>query len=161
MALKLLPSDITIQEALDWYETNLCNVELRDPRGFRVRFKVEHFVHHIKLKNKYGKEPKNRSLAIEEIRSGKLRFVQNRYSPQRVAELPWAVELATSPQHICENWQVLGTGDENFLKNFGTDEAPQWRVLVLKVIGQTRHFSTIFPRELGIRDLETIQIFWP
>jgi hypothetical protein len=61
MSLKLL-TIATMQEALEWYERNLCNVELRDPRNFRVRFKCEHFIHHIKLKNKYGDEPKNRSL---------------------------------------------------------------------------------------------------
>lgn len=92
---KLLPLD-TIQEVLQWYETNVCNKDLRDPRGFRVRFKVEHFVHLIMLTNRYGKEPKNRRAAIEDIRSGKIQFVEGRYNAQRAGELSWAVELVTT-----------------------------------------------------------------
>jgi hypothetical protein len=158
MPLKLLPLD-NIQFVLQWYEENLCNVDLRDPRGFRVRFRCEHFIHQIKLTNKFGKEPKNRTLAIGEIRSGKIQFVAGRFSPQRASEIPWAVELAAHPTYICSNWQALGTGDENYVRNFGTESAPQWRVLVCKVIGQTRHFSTMFARE--IREKELAQKIWP
>jgi hypothetical protein len=123
------------------------NADLRDPRGFRVRFKCEHFIHHIKLLNKYGQEPKNRTLTIEQIRSGKLHFVDGRYSAQRASEIPWTVEIVRQPDLICLNWQILGSGDENYVRNFGTNAEPQWRVLVCKVIGQTRHFSTMFPCE--------------
>jgi hypothetical protein len=158
MPLKLLPLD-SIQFVFQWYEENLCDVDLRDPRGFRVRFRCEHFVHQIKLTNKFGKEPKNRTLAIDEIRSGKIQFVPGRFSPQRASEIPWAVELATHPTYICPNWQALGTGDENFVRNFGTQIAPQWRVLVCKVIGQTRHFSTLFAREIREKELE--RKMWP
>jgi hypothetical protein len=158
MPLKLLPLD-NIQEVLQWYENNLCNVELRDPRGYRVRFKVEHFIHLIKLTNKYGKEPKNRRLAIEEIKSGKIRFVVGRFSEQRASEIPWAVELATQPNCICPNWQALGTGDENYVRNFGTESYPQWRVLVCKAFGETRHFSTLFPSE--VREKHLAVKIWP
>ena len=158
MPLKLLPLD-SIQQVFQWYEQNLCNVELRDPRGNRVRFQEEHFVHLIKLTNKYGKEPKNRPAVIKEIKCGKLRFTAGRFSPQRASEIPWAVELATHPHCICPNWQALGTGDEAYVRNFGTEEAPQWRVLICKVIGKTRHFSTLFPRQLSEKELE-VKI-WP
>jgi hypothetical protein len=149
----------SIQETLQWYEQNLCDVDLRDPRGFRVRFKSEHFIHQIKLTNKYGEEPKNRRLVIREIRDGKINFVEGRYNPQRASEIPWATELATRPDCICPNWQALGTGDENYVRNFGTELAPQWRVLVCKVIGQTRHFSTLFPCE--IREKHLVIKLWP
>jgi len=158
MPLKLLPLD-SIQEVLRWYEQNLCNVDLRDGRGYRVRFKPEHFIHHIKLTNKYGKEPKNRVLALEEIRSGKIQFVPGRYNAQRAAEIPWAVELATYPYCICPNWQALGSGDEVYVRNFGTEEIPQWRALVCKIVGETRHFSTLFPREIRAKHLVTK--IWP
>ncbi len=158
MPLKLLLLN-SLQTVLEWYEINLCNADLRDPRGFRVRFKPEHFIHQIKLLNKYGKEPKNRRLAIEEIRSGKIRFVPGRYNAQRASEIPWAVELATKPDCICPNWQILGSGDENYVKNFGTETAPQWRVLVCKVIGQTRHFSTLFPCD--VRGKHLAEKIWP
>jgi hypothetical protein len=152
MPLKLLQLD-SIQEVLAWYEQNLCNAELRDPRGYRVRFQVEHFIHHIKLTTQYEKEPKDRKAAIEEIKAGKIQFVEGRFSRQRASEIPWAVELATQPHCICTNWQALGTGDENYVRNFGTDESPQHRVLVCKVIGETRHFSTLFPCKMRNRYL--------
>ena len=158
MPLKLLQLN-SIQEVLEWYENNLCGKDLRDPRGYRVRFKPEHFIHHIKLKNKFGEEPRNRKLAIQEIKSGKIKFVDGRFSVQRASELPWAVELATNPHCICLNWQALGTGDENYVRNFGTEDAPQWRVLVCKVIGQTRHFSTLFPCEIHEKHLS--RKIWP
>jgi hypothetical protein len=155
---RLLPLD-SIQDVLQWYEVNVCNKDLRDPRGFRVRFKVEHFVHLIKLTTKYGEEPKNRTSAIVEIKSGKIKFVAGRFNPQRASEIPWAVELVTNPFCICRNWQALGSGDENYIKNFGTEHYPQWRVLVVKVVGQTRHCSTIFPREIQAKHLEPR--IWP
>jgi hypothetical protein len=158
MPLRLLPLD-NIQDVLQWYENNLCKVELRDPRGHRVRFQVEHFIHLIKLTNKYGQEPKNRRLAIEEIRSGKIQFVAGRFSEQRASEIPWAVELATQPECVCPNWQALGSGDENYVRNFGTESSPQWRVLVCKVIGETRHFSTLFPRD--VREKHLAVKIWP
>lgn len=158
MPLKLLPLD-NIQTVLEWYEQNLCGTELRDPRGYRVRFRAEHFIHQIKLLNKFGKEPRNRKLAIEEIKAGKIRFVEGRFSAQRPTEIPWAVELAIHPHCICSNWQDLGTGDENYIRNFGTEDYPQWRVLVCKVIGQTRHFSTIFACEMRERYLA--HKLWP
>jgi hypothetical protein len=95
----LLPLN-SIKELLEWYEKNVCNTELRDKRGFRVRFKVEHFIHLIKLTNKYGKEPKNRKLAIAEIRAGKLQFVAGRFSPLRASEISWATELVTAMSKI-------------------------------------------------------------
>lgn len=158
LSLKLLTLD-SIQEVFEWYEQNLCNVELRDPRGYRVKFQCEHFVHLIKLTNKYGEEPRNRPKVIQEIRCGKLQFTEGRFNPQRASEIPWAVELATDPDYICPNWQALGTGNETYVRNFGTEEMPQWRVLVCKVIGRGRHFSTIFPREISQSDL-AVKI-WP
>lgn len=158
MPLKLLPLD-SLQEVFEWYEQNVCNVELRDPRGYRVRFKPEHFIHQIKLTNKYGVEPRNRPLAIQEIKAGKVRFVEGRYSAQRAREIPWAVELAARPDCICLNWQCLGSGDENYVRNFGSADLPQWRVLVCKVIGQTRHFSTLFPCD--VRDKHLEGKIWP
>jgi hypothetical protein len=158
MPLKLLPLD-NILQVFEWYEQNLCNADLRDPRGYRVRFKPEHFIHLIKLTNKFGEEPRNRSLAIQEIKRGSIQFVEGRFSPQRASEIPWAVELATQPHCICPNWQALGTGDENYARNFGTEEFPQWRVLVCKVIGETRHCSTLFPSEAKKKHIDSK--IWP
>lgn len=159
MPLALLRLD-SIQEILRWYEENLCQVELRDPRGYRVRFKPENFMHLIQLKNKYGQEPRNPRLALQEIRAGKIQFVAGRFDPQRAAELSWAVEISRNPDYICGNWQVLGRGDEAYVKNFGTDAQTKFRVMVCKVIGATRHIVTIFPRE-RIAGKEHLTKIWP
>src|SRR6266704_6585976 len=92
----------TIQELLTWYEVNLCNAQLVDPRGHRVRFNVDEFVHLIQLKTKYGQEPRNRRLAIEEIKKGAINFKAGRFDGQRATELIWAREIATAPDRICE-----------------------------------------------------------
>jgi len=153
MPLKLL-NLTSIQAALQWYEQNVCNVDLRDTRGFRVRFQSEHFIHHIKLTNKYGKEPKNRAAVLQEIRSGKIHFVTGRYNPQRASEIPWAVELATEPDCICPNWQALGSGDENYVKNFGTTTAASFGMQ------SNRPAQTLlFPREVKEKELATK--VWP
>ena len=71
----LLPLD-DIRDLLRWYRLNLCEIELRDPRGFRVRFLPENFVHLIKLTNKFGVEPKNARMAIQEIERGRIKFAR-------------------------------------------------------------------------------------
>lgn len=137
----------TIQDLLSWYETNLCNVELKDPRGYRVRFHIEDFVHLVQLKTKYRKEPKNRRLTIDEIRRGGISFREGRFDSGRARELPRAREISSQPDYICSNWQPLGTGDEVYVKNFGSTAAPQYRALVCKVRGATRIAVTIFSRQ--------------
>jgi hypothetical protein len=127
-----------IQETLEWYEQNLCRVRITDPRGFRVRFLPENFIHLIQLKNKYGEEPRNTRLALDEIRIGRIHFVAGRFDPQRTAELAWAARIATEPDRICGNWQALGHGDEAYIKNFGTEADPKYRVMVCKVVGTIR-----------------------
>jgi len=150
----------SIREVLEWYEQNLCRVRLLDPRGFRVRFLPENFIHLIQLKNKYGEEPRNARIALQEIRNGKIQFVAGRFDPQRTAELPWATRIAIDPERICGNWQVLGRGDEAYIKNFGTGQDPQYRVMVCKIVGTIRQVITIFPRaRFGDRELQS-QI-WP
>ncbi len=140
----------SIQDLLDWYRQNLCNTELRDPRGYRVRFNLNDFVHFIKLTNKYGDEPRNRRKAIEQISRGRIVLKPGRFDPQRAQELSWAVVLATRPDLICRNWQVLGEGDECYIKNFGGGGNPnKYRVLVCKIIGMNRQALTIFPSDIG------------
>lgn len=138
----------TLHEVLEWYQSNLCNTQLIDPRGHRVRFNPEDFVHLIQLKTKYGKEPKNRRLTIEEIRQGRLQFHEGRFSRKRASELTWAREICIKPDFICGNWQVLGRGNELYVRNFGMNiESPEYRVLVCKVVGTIRQVVTLFPRE--------------
>lgn len=149
-----------IKELLDWYQLNLCDAALIDPRGYRVRFLRENFIHLIQLKTKFGKEPKNARKALEEIERGRIIFRAERFDPQRAMELPKAVEIARCPDMICTNWQVFGRGDEAYVRNFGTEERPRYRVLICQVVGTVRQAVTIFPRE-RIGDVERRCKIWP
>lgn len=149
-----------MRELLHWYCVNLCEAEIRDPRGYRVRFLPENFIHLIKLTTKYGKEPKNARMALREIERGRVKLVAGRFDAQRAAELSWIASLAIDPWRVVENWQVLGRGDEAYIRNFGTNEAPIYRVLVCEVIGALRQAVTVFPRErISAKELATVA--WP
>jgi hypothetical protein len=150
----------SIKELLAWYDLNLCNTTLIDPRGYRVRFLYENFVHLIQLKTKYGKEPKNARVALQEIERGRIAFKAGRFDCKRAMELPSAAEIAQRPDMICTNWQVLGRGDEAYVKNFGTEECPQFRVLICEVLGTVRQAVTVFPRE-RIGEVERRCQVWP
>ena len=149
-----------IRDTFRWYRLNLCEAELRDPRECRVRFLPENFIHLIKLTNKYGAEPKNARMALEEIERGRIKFAAGRFDPQRTAELSWVRLIIVDPWRIVRNWQVLGRGDEAYIRNFGTNESPTFRVLVCEVIGTVRQAITVFPRErTGEKELQ--EVVWP
>ena len=64
----------SLMDLYRWYRLNLCQPEILDCRGYRVRFQDTDFVHLIKLTDKYGKEPKNRRMTIEQIESGRVQL---------------------------------------------------------------------------------------
>jgi hypothetical protein len=150
----------TLLELLAWYDLNLCNATLLDPRGYRVRFLYENFIHLIQLKTKYGKEPKNARMALDGIERGRIVLKAGRFDCQRAMELPRAADIAQNPDMICTNWQALGRGDEAYVKNFGTKDCPQFRVLICEVLGTVRQAVTVFPRE-RIGDAERRCKIWP
>jgi hypothetical protein len=138
----------SILELLTWYRLNLCNCEIRDPRGHRVLFPEPEFVHLIKLVNKYREEPKNRPLTVSQIDSGRVHFVAGRFSVLRARELSWARLIVTDRWKILPNWQALGRANpgEVYVGNFGTEGKPVMRSLVCGIKGQTRRVVTHFPR---------------
>lgn len=149
-----------MRELLRWYRLNLCDAVLHDPRGYRVRFLPANFMHLIQLTTKYGEEPKNARRALEEIERGRIKLVAGRFDPQRTAELSWIRLIASDPWRIVPNWQALGRGDEAYIRNFGSEECPVYRVLVCEVIGTIRQAVTVFPRErIGQKELQ--QLLWP
>lgn len=150
----------TMAGLLEWYRVTLCHARFIDPRGYRVRFILPDFVHFIKLTNKHGEEPRNRQKAIDEIRRGRMEFAPGRFDPQRASELSWIPLLAAEPDFICRNWQILGDGDECYVRNFGEASQPNdYRVLVCKTIGTVRIALTMFERDIGGKE-KALQI-WP
>jgi hypothetical protein len=68
--------------------------------------------------------------------------------------------IASDPWRIVPNWQVLGRGDEAYIRNFGTEGHPIYRVLVCEITGTIRQPVTVFPRErVGAKEVQ--QVLWP
>jgi hypothetical protein len=77
--------------------------EIADPRGCRVSFLDTDFVHLIKLTDKYGKEPKNRRMTIQQIQSGRIMLNPSRIELRRAQELSWARSIIERPTMIVPN----------------------------------------------------------
>lgn len=152
----------TLLGLFNWYRLNLCDKEIVDPRGCRVTFLDTDFVHLIKLTDKYGKEPKNRRMTIEQIQSGRITLNPRRIQIQRAQELSWARSIIESPTMIVANWQAMGRAipGDAYIKNFGTEAQPIYRVLICGHAGKKRWAVTIFPRE-RFADREIVTIIWP
>lgn len=159
----LIPETLKLESMLslfEWYRTNVCETEVTEIRGHRIKFLPENFIHLIKLTNKYGQEPKNARLALDEIRRGRIDFKPSRFDPQRAKELSWATLIAREPDRICVNWKVDGHSGEAYIKNFGTLECPRYRVLICEIHGTQRRPVTIFPRD-HIAGKELYTQVWP
>ena len=139
----------SLLELFEWYRLNLCEKELIDPRGQRVTFLETDFIHLVKLTDKYGKEPRNHRIAVEQIQSGRISFHPGRMDIRRAGELAWARSIVETPDLVVPNWQVLGRANpgDAYIKNFGTMGRPMYRVLICGHAGMKRWVVTIFPRE--------------
>jgi hypothetical protein len=62
----LLPLN-DVRELLRWYRLTLCEAEIRDPRGWRVRFLPENFIHLVKLTTKYGTDLRMQALPSKRL----------------------------------------------------------------------------------------------
>jgi hypothetical protein len=151
----------TLLDLFNWYRLNLCGREIVDPRGYRVSFLDTDFVHLIKLTDKFGKEPKNRRMTIEQIQSGRIALNPSRLQLRRAQELSWARPIIESPTMIVPNWQALGRAipGDAYIKNFGAKE-PIYRILICGHAGKKRWAVTIFPRE-RFADREIATLLWP
>ena len=152
----------TLLDLFNWYRLNLCGKEIVDPRGCHVSFLDTDFVHLIKLTDKYGKEPKNRRMAIEQIQSGRIALNPSRIQIRRAQELSWARLIIERPTMIVPNWQAMGRAipGDAYIRNFGTESQPIYRVLICGHAGKKRWAVTIFPRE-RFADREISTILWP
>lgn len=128
----------------------------------KVSFLDTDFIHLIKLVDKYGKEPRNRRMTIDQIQSGRVHLVPGRLDLRRASELPWARLIVESPTMIVPNWQIMGKANpgDAYIKNFGTLERPVYRVMICGHAGRKRFPVTIFPRE-RFADREIAQVLWP
>jgi hypothetical protein len=152
----------TLAEVFGWYRVNLCGKEIVDPRGYRVTFLDTDFVHLIKLVDKYGNEPKNRRMTVEQIKSGRVKLLPGRIDLRRARELTWARSIIEQPTMIVPNWQIMGRANpgDAYIKNFGPNGRAVYRVLICGHAGKKRWVVTIFPRE-RFADREIANMLWP
>jgi hypothetical protein len=153
---------ISLRDLFDWYKLNLCDRGFTDPRGYRVSFEDTDFVHLIKLKDKYGNEPRNARMTIEQIQSGRIVLHPDRLDIRRATELTWARSIIESPDMIVPNWQPKGRANpgDAYIKNFGTVERSHHRVLICGHAGLKRRVVTIFARD-RFADREITPQLWP
>jgi hypothetical protein len=152
----------TLLDLFTWYTQNLCDRFFVDPRGYRVTFQDTDFVHLIKLKDKFGKEPKNARMTIEQIQSGRITLVPGRLDIRRAQELSWARSIIESPTKIVPNWQVMGRANpgDAYIKTFGTETLTHHRVMICGHAGLKRRVVTIFARDrFTKREINTV--LWP
>ena len=101
-------------------------------------------------------------MAIEQIDAGRLQLDSRRIQIQRAQELSWAKSIVENPSLIVPNWQILGSANpgDAFIKNFGSEQHPVYRVLICGHEGLKRRAVTIFPRErFSAREVGTL--LWP
>jgi hypothetical protein len=107
------------------------------------------FVHLIKLTDKFGKEPRNARMTIDQIKSGRITLHPGRLDIRRAMELSWARLIIQQPDMIVPNWQVMGRANpgDAYIKNFGTPTQSHHRVLICAHAGLKRRAVTIFARD--------------
>jgi hypothetical protein len=152
----------TLLNLFTWYRQNLCGQPFSDPRGFRICFEETDFVHLIKLKDKYGKEPRNARMTIEQILSGRITLVPGRIEIRRAQELSWARTIVESPTMIVPNWQVMGRANpgDAYIKSFINESGTHHRVLICGHAGRKRRVVTIFARD-RFTNREITPVLWP
>jgi len=152
----------SLRDLFAWYRLNLCNQAFTDPRGYRVSFQDTDFVHLIKLTDKFGKEPRNARMTIQQIQSGRIALHPGRLDIRRATELPWARLIIEAPDMIVPNWQIMGRANpgDAYIKNFGTSERSHHRVLICGHAGLKRRVVTIFARD-RFADREISHPLWP
>jgi hypothetical protein len=166
--IKDFPPLTSMLDLFNWYLRNLCQPELRDCRGYRVLFREEDFVHLIKLVDRYGREPRNRTMAVANIKSGQLKLFHGgrrtpaNFSLQRAKDLVIARSLVERPDMIVPNWQSIARGNpgDAYIRNFGSESRARYRVLICGYGGQKRLPITIFPRQ-RFSERETSVKLWP
>jgi len=152
----------TLLDLFTWYTQNLCDRSFVDPRGCRVSFADTDFVHLIKFKDKYGKEPRNARMTIEQIQSERIVLHPGRLDIRRAQELTWAQSIIERPDKIVPNWQVMGRANpgDAYIKNFGIAPHAHHRVLICGHAGLKRRVVTIFARD-RFTERELTPVLWP
>ncbi len=160
-----LPALDSTRVLFEWYTRHLCNAKLRDPRGLRVCFGENEFIHLIKLTHKFGKEPRNKKLAISQIRRDRFPLRHGdtaNYDRERVQNLGYAGVLVQEPDFIVKNWQARGKAypGEVYVRDFGSSGKRKYLTLVCAIAGAKRVPVTMFAKQ-SITHMDAMPRLWP
>ena len=157
-----------LHELLAWYETNLCDVDLIDPRGHKVSFSLEHFPHLIKLLQKGSdrevNKPRKQAQAIKARTKGNVDF--GGYETERAQTLPCIAAIILRPTKIMELiTQPLAAqkaGETLYVKEFtNMNRRYKFKVMVCRRVGKTLLVPvTSHPRDHD-RFGQNYQQVWP
>ena len=147
-------------ELLEWFEENLCEPTLKDPRGHRVAFDIGRFPYMVKLLDKEGTKLKKPMRAAAAIKRGELtRHDFGGMDAERAQTLSWIPATVLRPTFIARNNTLSVPGDELYIKEF---DKPGYRYKVLickRMSGGLLVPVTSYPREKIGR--LTDYLLWP
>lgn len=131
-------------DLLAWFEANLCNVQVKDPRDHVVKFTPERFPHIIKLCKKGSNKPVDEpQKQVSEIRQGKKTNADfGGYDAHRAQTMTWIKPTIESPTKILElvSQPLVGpkkAGDTVYIKEFVRNAKTYRRLFVCKRVGST------------------------
>ncbi|MGC1361374.1 MAG: hypothetical protein WA826_09380, partial [Silvibacterium sp.] len=89
-------------------------------------------------------------------------LIPSRMVIQRAQELSWARSIIENPTKIVPNWQAMGRAipGDAYIKDFGIDGQPIYRVLICGHSGLKRWAVTVFPRQ-HFSEREIANVLWP
>jgi len=167
VAISAPPQKLWKHELADifaWYQTNLCEAELYDPRGHRLIFAPERFPHMIKLlikgSDREVNAPQDVVKAIQNGTRGNADF--GGYDAERAQTLTWIPQIIQQPSMILEVtektlWEK--PGDTLYVKEF-EKRGYRHKILVCRTVGEARLAPvTSHPRK-GDRFSPSYTIVW-
>lgn len=159
-----------LREMLAWFENNLCENAIRDPRDHFVKFSPERFPHLIKLSKKNSdKLVRQPQKLVQAIRSGKKTNADfGGYDEERSQTLTWITPTILRPTKILEliAQPLVGdpkAGDTLYVKEFERGgEKYKFKVLVCKRVGTRLLIPVTFhPRDHDRYSPAIYKQVWP
>src|SRR5260370_467017 len=127
---------LSLVKLVAWYETNLANRDLFDPRGHQVVFDVSRFTYLIKICGINGEKLAKPLEDAEKIRCGdRTEKHYGTYDSFRAETLSWLPVLVESPLSIQKNVSFNIPADEVYVRRFQTKHF-KYKVLYCQRMGE-------------------------
>jgi hypothetical protein len=127
----------SLLDLIDWYESNLCGVDLLDPRNHMVAFDLSRLAYLIKLNNSDGTKLAKPLQAMKDIKSG-IRSQSDFSGPllERSERLSWLELTIKEPCRIRKNDSLVIPADDVYIREFAKS-GYRFKVLYCKRMSDT------------------------